>query len=168
MPDRDAMPYRPCVGIMLINRQGLVWMGNRIPEADTEPKLTWQMPQGGIDEGEAPHIAAHRELHEETGVRPEHTDVLAETRDWMTYDLPDHLIGKALKGKFRGQRLKFFAMRFLAGDDVVDLEAHHQKEFSEWAWTPVSEITEMVVPFKQEIYRQVVAEFAPLCVPMED
>ena len=160
----DDLGYRPCVGIMLINRDGLVWVGNRIQTVDTGSDLTWQMPQGGIDEGETPETAAFRELHEETGT--DNAEILAESADWLQYDLPDHLIGKALKGRFRGQTQKWYAMRFLGTDSEFDITRHHQQEFSEWAWMPIEKLPEIVVPFKVEIYRQLVAEFAPYARPV--
>ncbi|MGB5093451.1 MAG: RNA pyrophosphohydrolase [Parvibaculum sp.] len=162
--DPESLPYRPCVGVMLINDQGLVWVGNRIQEVDTGSALTWQMPQGGVDEGEAPDVAAFRELQEETGVTQAH--IIGETRDWLTYDLPPHLLGIALKGKFRGQKQKWFAMRFTGTDADIDLMADAHQEFSEWAWVPVAELVELIVPFKRSVYEQIVAELGPLAKPV--
>lgn len=166
--DPETLPYRPCVGIMLINRDGLVWVGNRMM-ADggahelTGAALTWQMPQGGIDEGEAPRDAALRELKEETGTDKART--IGETKDWLTYDLPPHLVGIALRGKYRGQKQKWFAMRFLGEDRDIDIAADAHQEFSEWAWVPLDELLGLVVPFKRSVYEQLVTEFRPLAVP---
>lgn len=157
------LPYRPCVGIMLINAEGLVWAGNRIQEVDTGSPLTWQMPQGGVDEGEEANVAAFRELKEETGV--DKAIIIGETREWLTYDLPPHLIGVALKGKFRGQKQKWFAMRFTGKDQDIDLTADAHQEFSEWAWVPVAELVELIVPFKRGVYEQIIAELGPLAKP---
>ncbi len=162
--DPESLPYRPCVGVMLINDQGLVWVGNRIQEVDTGSALTWQMPQGGVDEGEAPDVAAFRELQEETGVTQAH--IIGETHDWLTYDLPPHLLGIALKGKFRGQKQKWFAMRYTGTDADIDLMADAHQEFSEWAWVPVAELVELIVPFKRSVYEQIVAELGPLAKPV--
>lgn len=159
----DTLPYRPCVGIMLINRDGLVWAGNRVQEVDTGSALTWQMPQGGIDEGESPEEAALRELKEETGTSK--ARIVGETSGWLTYDLPPHLIGIALKGRYRGQKQKWFAMRFTGEDDDIDIAADAHQEFSEWAWVPVSELVELIVPFKRGVYEQIVRELGPLAVP---
>lgn len=162
--DPESLPYRPCVGVMLINAAGLVWVGNRIQEVDTGSPLTWQMPQGGVDEGEAPDVAAFRELREETGVTQAH--IIGQTRDWLTYDLPPHLLGIALKGKYRGQKQKWFAMRFTGRDSDIDLMADAHQEFSEWAWVPVAELVELIVPFKRSVYEQIVAELGPLAKPL--
>lgn len=162
--DAESLPYRPCVGVMLINADGLVWVGNRIQEVDTGSPLTWQMPQGGIDAGEAPDVAALRELREETGVTKAH--IIGETSDWLTYDLPPHLLGIALKGKFRGQKQKWFAMRFTGSDADIDITADAHQEFSEWAWVPVDELVELIVPFKRSVYEQIVRELGVYAKPL--
>lgn len=162
--DPESLPYRPCVGIMLINKDGLVWAGNRIQEVDTGSPLTWQMPQGGVDQGEEPRAAALRELKEETGV--DNAEIIGETSDWLTYDLPPHLVGHALKGKYRGQKQKWYAMRYLGHDEDFDLTADAHQEFSEWAWVPVSELVELIVPFKRGVYEQIVRELGPLAKPL--
>ena len=159
----ETLPYRPCVGIMLINRDGLVWVGNRVQEVDTGSALTWQMPQGGIDEGESPEEAALRELREETGTQK--ARIIGETSDWLTYDLPPHLVGVALKGKYRGQKQKWFAMRFTGEDGDIDIAADDHQEFSEWTWVPVSELVELIVPFKRGVYEEIVRELGPLAKP---
>ncbi|HEX9646563.1 MAG TPA: RNA pyrophosphohydrolase [Alphaproteobacteria bacterium] len=156
-PPTDALPYRPCVGIMLLDRHGRAFVGQR---AD-QPGDAWQMPQGGIDieRGEAPRAAALRELSEEIGI--EAVEVLAEGRGWHRYDLPEALAGRAWGGRFRGQEQKWFAMRFLGGDEDIDLGAH-EREFSRWRWVEPERLPALVVPFKRAVYEAVVAEFRPL------
>ena len=121
------------------------------------------MPQGGIDKGEEATAAALRELKEETGT--DKADILGETEGWLHYDLPDHLIGVALKGKFRGQAQKWFAMRFTGQDGDIDIAADDHQEFSEWAWVPIDELVELIVPFKRSVYEQVIAELGKYAVP---
>ncbi|MEL7012292.1 MAG: RNA pyrophosphohydrolase [Pseudomonadota bacterium] len=151
----DALPYRPCAGVMLINRSGEVFVGQR-KESDVP---AWQMPQGGIDAGESPRDAALRELEEETGVSADLVHVEAETRDWLRYDLPENLLGKVWKGKYRGQEMKWFLMRFHGEDADVNIVTKHQ-EFSEWRWLPAAELSANIVPFKRAVYDQVLTEFA--------
>jgi len=160
------LPYRPCVGIMLINRAGLVWVGRRRPKwAGDRSAYIWQMPQGGIDAGEDPLEAALRELEEETGVRS--VEVLAEAPGWLSYDLPDALLGVALKGRYRGQRQRWFAMRFTGDDGEIDIAPRrgHKAEFDAWRWVPATDLTDQIVPFKRQIYRDVVAAFGGLLQP---
>ena len=152
--DSDNRPYRPCVGLMVINRQGSVFVGNRI---DT-PGDHWQMPQGGIDEGEEAHEAAMRELAEEIGTNK--ARILAESENWLSYDLPRELSRKIWKGRYRGQTQKWFLLLFEGEDSDVRLDAHHP-EFSEWEWMPLDQLTHRIVPFKRDTYECVVAEFAP-------
>ena len=159
--DPETLPYRPCVGVALFNKDGLVFIGNRIQQFDVGPK-TWQMPQGGIDEGESPSVAAFRELQEETGVTPEHAEIIGEIEDWLTYELPADLVGKALKGKYRGQKQRWFAMRFTGDDTHIDLAADAHQEFSDWRWAKLSEIVDLIVPFKRDIYERIAKDFAPL------
>lgn len=156
----SALPYRPCVGIMLINAQGLIWIGRRRANI-AEDGSKWQMPQGGIDEGEDPDAAALRELKEETGMTS--VAILGETPGWLRYDLPAHLVGKAWKGKYRGQEQKWYAVRFLGHDAEINITPAepHQVEFDAWRWVALSELEELIVPFKREVYRQVMAAFAP-------
>jgi putative (di)nucleoside polyphosphate hydrolase len=154
------LPYRPCVGIMLINRRGLVWVGRRRPKwAGDGFAHIWQMPQGGITAGESAAAAALRELEEETGVTS--VKLLAEAPGWFSYDLPDELMGIALKGRYRGQRQKWFAMRFEGGDAEIDIAPRrgHKAEFDAWRWADAAELPGLVVPFKRQIYADVVAAF---------
>ncbi len=162
----EDLPYRPCVGIMVLNRQGLVWAGRRIAEGNSEydgsPQL-WQMPQGGIDKGEDPLPAAYRELYEETGMRT--VTLLAESRGWINYDLPAHLMGIGLKGKYRGQTQRWFAFRFEGDESEIAINpppGGHHAEFESWEWKPMHELPKLIVPFKRAVYDQVVAEFAHL------
>jgi putative (di)nucleoside polyphosphate hydrolase len=162
-----ALSYRPCVGVMLINRDGLVWVGQRA-DARGSPEGTgswWQMPQGGIDSGEDVHAAARRELYEETCVRS--VRVLGETKDWLMYDLPDELIGKLWGGRYRGQRQKWVALRFMGQDDEIDISAPpgHEAEFVAWQWAPVTSLVDLIVPFKRHVYDAVVRELGPLARP---
>jgi putative (di)nucleoside polyphosphate hydrolase len=154
----SALPYRPCVGIMLLNRDGQVFVGKRIDQT----LEAWQMPQGGIDKGEDPRAATFRELEEETGTR--HAEILREHPDWLTYDLPPHLVGFALEGKYRGQKQKWFALKFLGSDTEIDIKTKHQ-EFSDWKWVPLDDLMRLIVPFKREIYAKVVAAFGDLSKP---
>lgn len=149
-----VLPYRPNVGIMMINPQGLVFAAQRLDSAVP----AWQMPQGGIDDGEDPRTAALRELEEETGVPPALVQVLAETDGWLTYDLPHELVPNIWGGRFRGQKQKWYLMRFLGRDDQIDIEREHP-EFSAWKWIDADSMIEAIVPFKRDMYRQVVAAF---------
>jgi putative (di)nucleoside polyphosphate hydrolase len=149
------LPYRPCVGLMLFNRQGQVFVGKRIDQTVEG----WQMPQGGIDEGEEPRTAALRELKEETGTAK--AQIIGEMEDWLTYDLPPHLVGIAFHGKYRGQRQKWFALRFLGEDGDIDLYAH-EPEFAEWKWVDLEALSGLIVPFKRDTYAAVIAAFRGL------
>lgn len=158
--DFSQLPYRSCVGIALFNAAGLVWVGHRIPkwEKDSATSL-WQMPQGGIDEGESPRDAAFRELEEETGAR--NAEIIGECPDWLTYDLPEEALGIGLKGKYRGQKQRWFAMRFLGEDSDFDINTPigGKAEFDAWEWVSLEEAVERIVAFKQPIYRQVAEAF---------
>lgn len=151
-----GLPYRPCVGVMLVNPDGHVFVGKRLDN----PADFWQMPQGGIDAGEEPQTAALRELYEETGVPADMVEVIGESTEWLTYDLPTELIGKIWKGKYRGQRQKWFLMRFTGADSAVKIDTEHA-EFSDWRWSKREDVVAKIVPFKQAVYEQVVAEFSP-------
>ncbi|UVC08060.1 RNA pyrophosphohydrolase [Rhizobium sp. TH2] len=162
----EDLPYRPCVGIMVLNREGLVWAGRRTPignsEYDGSPQL-WQMPQGGIDKGEDPEKAAYRELHEETGMTT--VTLLGRTKGWINYDLPPELIGIGLKGKYRGQTQAWFAFRFTGDDSEIQIApppGGHEQEFDEWAWKPMEDLPGLIVAFKRNVYDRVVAEFRHL------
>ncbi|MDX2073338.1 MAG: RNA pyrophosphohydrolase [Alphaproteobacteria bacterium] len=140
---------------MLINRDGLVFAAKRI---DTLAEA-WQMPQGGIDEGEDPRAAAMRELEEEIGTNK--AEIVAESKTWLSYDLPEHLVGQLWGGKYRGQQQKWFAMRFLGTDGDINIATKHP-EFSEWKWTPRETLPDLIVPFKRALYQSVVSEFSSL------
>ncbi len=153
----NKLDWRPCAGIVLVNKDGLVFSGKRRPDKLPPDAPLWQLPQGGIDEGETPLEAAYRELAEETGVTE--AELVHEIPDWLYYDLPEELIGKALKGKFRGQKQKWFLMRFTGQDEMIDLNAHSQIEFDQWTWRPLAECVELVIEFKKPIYRALLAHF---------
>ncbi|MCH1541504.1 MAG: RNA pyrophosphohydrolase [Alphaproteobacteria bacterium] len=165
-PDHVAhrLGWRPCAGIALFNDEGKVFCGKRRPNnllanAPLNSHL-WQLPQGGIDAGEAPVNAAFRELAEETGIRS--ARLIYELPDWLRYDLPESLIGTALKGRFRGQKQKWFAMQFTGRDDEIDLTAHRQIEFDDWAWRSLDDCVADVIAFKKPIYQELATRFAHL------
>lgn len=155
MTSSNSLPYRPCAGIVLVNRDGLVFVGERI-----DMPGAWQMPQGGIDEGESHEEAALRELEEEIGVTANEARIAKATADWVYYDLPDHLLGKAWGGKYRGQKQRWFLVELLAGDDAINIETAHP-EFSRWKWTDTASLLAEIVPFKRPVYEAVVAELLP-------
>jgi len=158
MKDFSTLPYRPCVGVMLLNPAGLVFVGKRIDNREGD---FWQMPQGGIDEGEDLHQAALRELWEETGVGERHVDLLATTRNELLYDLPDELMGRLWGGRYRGQRQHWLLGRFLGDDTDIRIDAHDPAEFCEWKWVRPAVLPELIVPFKKQVYEAVLAEFSP-------
>lgn len=155
MADYSTLPYRPCAGIMMLNHDNQVFVARRI---DTKVEA-WQMPQGGIDPGEDPTEAALRELKEEIGTN--HVDILAESSGWLTYDLPEHLIGILWKGRYRGQKQKWFAVRYLGDDSEINIETE-TPEFLEWKWADPQTLPELIVPFKQKLYQQLLIEFKDL------
>jgi putative (di)nucleoside polyphosphate hydrolase len=170
-PNRADLPYRPCVGIMLLNASGQVWLGRRKPKwlGDAQAAAwqlpadgMWQMPQGGIAPLEQPTQAAMRELEEETAVRS--AQIVGEVPDWLTYDLPDNLLGVALKGRYRGQRQRWFAMRFSGADEEINIAGRNglKAEFDAWRWADMADVPRLIVPFKREIYQTVVSAFAHL------
>lgn len=153
------LPYRPNVGAVLFNRAGLVFVARRadLPNAEGAPG-GWQLPQGGVDAGEDPAVAVFRELEEEIGTA--NAEILAEHPEWLRYDLPAHLIGVALKGKWRGQTQKWFALRFLGEDSEIDLGRDPDPEFDAWRWAPLAELPAMAVDFKRPIYEALARDFA--------
>lgn len=158
----EDMPYRLCVGVMLINREGRIWLGRRIPDDEHHTLDSWQMPQGGIDPGEDPALAALRELEEETGTR--NARVIGQVDEWLYYDLPSELIGKALKGRYRGQKQKWFALEYLGDESDINIETH-TPEFDRWAWVTPEEALERIIAFKRPVYEKVIAAFAALTQP---
>ena len=151
----DDLPYRPCAGVMLLNHDGKVFVGQRIDNlADA-----WQMPQGGIDKGEDAETAARRELGEETGIASDKVELIADAGRDFDYDLPPDLAGKVWGGKYRGQRQRWFLFRFLGQDSDIDIATPHP-EFRAWRWAGPDELEHLIVPFKRDLYRDVVAAFA--------
>jgi putative (di)nucleoside polyphosphate hydrolase len=156
MIDKDALPYRPCAGVMILNSEGQVLVGQRFDSVVE----AWQMPQGGIDPGEAPLETAYRELWEETGIERHLVELIAEAPDEFFYDLPDDLIGRIWKGKWRGQRQRWFLFRFLGTDADVNI-ATPEPEFRAWRWADPAELPDLIVPFKRTLYQQLLAVFSP-------
>lgn len=151
-----TLPYRPGVGIMLVNADDLVFVGQRI----NSTVEAWQMPQGGVDPGEQPEEAALRELEEETGIRAAHVSIIARSRAPYDYDLPPELVGQVWKGKYRGQRQHWYLARFTGGDGDVNIATDHP-EFRAWRWAPVADLPDLIVPFKRSLYAALVEEFTP-------
>ena len=150
----SKLPYRSCVGVMLVNEAGEVFVGQR-KDRDFD---AWQMPQGGVDKSEAADEAALRELEEEIGVGRELVSIIAQSDGWLAYDLPHDLVPNIWKGRYRGQQQKWFLMRFTGRDDQVNIETDHP-EFSKWRWVPVDALVDGIVPFKRAVYEAVVKEF---------
>jgi putative (di)nucleoside polyphosphate hydrolase len=162
MPPYESLPYRPCVGTAVFNREGLVFIGHRVDGPEhTDERHVWQLPQGGVDSGEDPWPAALRELYEETNIRS--VEKLGEIEEWLTYDIPRAIVGQAWRGRYRGQRQKWFALLFTGPDSEIDI-AHppggHEPEFIRWRWEPLAKVCDLVVPFKRQVYARVAAEFS--------
>ena len=158
------LPYRPCVGVMVLNRAGLAFIGRRIEGPEHIDAIhAWQMPQGGIDKGEEAWPAALRELREETNIRS--VERIGEVADWLTYDIPREIVGQAWRGKYRGQTQKWFALRFTGNDSEIDVDnpaGAPEPEFAAWRWEPMQNVPDLVVPFKRAVYERVVREFRHL------
>lgn len=164
--DIEKLPYRPCVGVALFNPEGLVWVGRR-SDKDAEGEGDghwWQMPQGGLDKGEDPYEAALRELYEETSVR--HVSLIREADGWLTYDLPAELVPTSWGGRYRGQKQKWFALRFEGKEKEIDVlrpgGGKHKSEFSAWRWEKLAKLPDLIVPFKRKVYEGVVEAFADI------
>ena len=162
MKNFEDLPYRPCVGLAVFNTQGLVFVGRRLggPE-HVDATHSWQMPQGGIDEGEDPYEAALRELYEETNIRS--IRKLGEVEGWLKYDIPRDIAGQAWKGKYRGQKQKWYALRFTGDESEIDIASPgggHKPEFVEWRWEKLENAPGLIVPFKRPVYEDVVKNFA--------
>jgi putative (di)nucleoside polyphosphate hydrolase len=153
----EDLPYRPCVGVVLIDARGMVFAGQRI-DSPAGASPAWQMPQGGIDDGEKPREAAYRELWEETGVTRDLVDFVGKTHGWVTYDLPPELLGKIWGGKYRGQKQKWFLFRFKGHDSDIRIASEHP-EFSAWRWITADEMVDGIVPFKRAVYDEVIRSF---------
>ena len=167
--DGGALPYRPCVGVALFNPAGLVFVGRRRSDAGPEHVAgphAWQMPQGGIDDGEDPFAAALRELYEETNVPADAVTRLGETREWLAYDLPPDVMKQAWKGRYRGQRQKWFAFGLTGDAAMIDVDApgggRHKPEFDAWRWERLEALPDLIIPFKRPVYEGVVAAFSGL------
>jgi putative (di)nucleoside polyphosphate hydrolase len=154
----EDLPWRPCVGVMLLNHEGCVFVGKRIDQTVEG----WQMPQGGIDDDETPEQAALRELEEEIGTR--NAKLLRQHSEWLCYDLPSHLLGVALRGRYRGQRQKWMAMRYLGDGSDININTE-EPEFAEWKWLSIEALPRLIVPFKRDTYLKVISEFRDLAGP---
>ena len=162
-PTTDISSYRPAVGIAVFNKHGQVWLGKRL---GGKGPYTWQMPQGGIDKGEATEVAAARELWEETGICLKDVTPIGEVEDWLFYDFPPEYLGaKATKG-WTGQRQKWYAFRYHGNEKKIDLKSHGPQEFSKWKWADLSEAPESIVPFKRKVYERLASEFERFAKPI--
>lgn len=162
-PTTDISSYRPAVGIAVFNKHGQVWLGKRL---GGKGPYTWQMPQGGIDKGEATEVAAARELWEETGIRLKDVTPIGEVEDWLFYDFPPEYLGaKATKG-WTGQRQKWYAFRYHGNEKKIDLKSHGPQEFSKWKWADLSDAPESIVPFKRKVYERLASEFERFAKPI--
>ena len=163
MASYESLPYRRCVGVMLLNLRGRVFIGRR-PDGPEHVDEThaWQMPQGGVDKNEDAYKAALRELYEETNIRT--VEKLGEIEDWLTYDIPRDIVGQAWKGKYRGQTQKWFALRFTGDESEIDVTCPggHEPEFVAWRWEDMRKLPGLVIPFKRKVYERVVEEFTRL------
>ena len=158
----SGLPYRPCVGILLLNAEGRAFVASR---TDQREGGAWQMPQGGIDDGESPAQAAMRELEEEIGTAK--AEIIAEHPDWLSYDFPADMAHNKWAGRYRGQTQRWFAFRFTGTDSDIDLEGAHSAEFDAWKWVDIDALPDLIVPFKRHVYEQVVREFRGLAKPGE-
>jgi len=156
MSDSERAEYRPCVGVMLINQEGKAFVGKRIDNREGD---WWQMPQGGVDDGEDVETALMREIWEEAGAKPEHLEIIARLPQELVYDLPAELNGKLWGGRYKGQRQSWFLVRFTGTDADIDLEAHDPPEFCDWKWVEPDELPGLIVPFKRDVYRAIVDGF---------
>jgi putative (di)nucleoside polyphosphate hydrolase len=161
MPSFDSLPYRPCVGIVVFNSAGRVFVGKRRDGPEhVDATHAWQMPQGGVDRDEDPWIAALRELREETSIHS--VEKLGEVADWLSYEIPREIVGQAWKGKYRGQTQKWFAVRFTGRESEIDIDSPdgHEPEFTAWRWERLEHLPTLIIPFKRKVYERVVQEFA--------
>ena len=161
MKDFSDLPYRPGVGMMVLSPEGLVFVARRIDM----PSEAWQMPQGGIDEGETPEQAAIREFREEVGT--DKVEIIAESERWLSYDLPEELLPRLWGGRFRGQNQKWFVVRFTGTDDDINIATEHP-EFLDWKWVELETIPDLIVPFKRRLYQDLVAEFGAIVRAFKD
>jgi putative (di)nucleoside polyphosphate hydrolase len=162
MTSHEDLPYRPCVGMMVLNREGHAFIGRRLDGPEhVDATHSWQMPQGGVDEGEDLYAAALRELYEETGIRS--VAKVGEIDEWLTYDIPSRIAGQAWQGKYRGQKQKWYAFRFTGSDNEINIlhpVGGHKPEFCDWRWEPIRNLPALIIPFKRAVYERVVREFS--------
>ncbi len=156
--EREALPYRPCVGAVVFNHKGEVLVARRVDSGGD----AWQLPQGGIDRGESLIEALRREMREEIGT--DNFDIIAESHDWLVYDLPAELVGRAFKGRYRGQRQRWFAVRFLGRDSEIDVATTRHPEFDAWKWVSIEDVPGFAIHFKREVYGAIVDEFRPIAL----